>query len=90
MRPDELHPLDRDKVRTLAERLCDLSRGVTVERDELRFLVSQLMACTSPSCSPAGAYAVTLRLLAMADWRLGSEGMAEAALVEIAVEQGCR
>jgi hypothetical protein len=81
-----LHPLDRDKLRDLAETLCDLSDGRTPldeARRKVGYLASNLMVCTRDDCSANGWEVVAERLLALADWRLGREGMMEAALTEI-------
>jgi hypothetical protein len=82
-----LHPLDRDKLRDLAETLCDLSDG-RASPDEARrrvgHLTSSLMMCTPrDDCRADGWEVVAKRILWLADWRLGREGMMEAALTEI-------
>lgn len=81
-----LHPLDRDKLRDLAETLCDLSDGRSPPDEARRrvgHLTSNLMICTRDDCRADGWEVVAKRILGLADWRLGREGMMEAALTEI-------
>ncbi|MGJ0504638.1 MAG: hypothetical protein ACR65X_13040 [Methylocystis sp.] len=81
-----LHPLDHAKLSDLAEMLCDLSDG-RASPDEARrrvgHLTSSLMMCTRDDCRADGWEVVAKRILGLADWRLGREGMMGAALVEI-------
>lgn len=81
-----LHPLDRRKLRALAEALCDGD----ADRQDMAALLAEIMVCVSPDCSAAGADEVLARLLLMADGRLGAEATAEAVLVEIETERGRR
>lgn len=80
---EELHPLDVDKLRRIAERLVDISAGRLMTREGLKPLVASLMVCVSPFCRPDGADRVVGRLLATADDRVGAEGMAALVLGEI-------
>lgn len=80
---DLLHPCDVPKLRDLAEALCDISAGRLMTRQGLEPLVGELMVCIRPDCSAEGAGDVLDRLFAIADDRLGADGMAEAALAEI-------
>ena len=52
-----LHPLDQQKLRDLAELLCDFSAGriSREEAGEIDFLVGQLMAHTRDDCSADGS-----------------------------------
>jgi len=80
---DELHPLDRQKLRHIAEALCDISAGRRQTRDGLESQLAVLMVCIRPDCSAAGADGVLDRLLAVADHRLGAEEMGSIVLAEI-------
>jgi hypothetical protein len=83
---DGLHPNDREKLQHLGQMLVDCSRP-GVQRETwfltIRWRVGELMLCTRPDCSTEGAEEVAQRLLAVADHRLGSEAMMDAACVEI-------
>jgi hypothetical protein len=78
-----LHPADAHELRKLGERLCDFSWGRPFDRDEFEYNVEALMVRVRSDCSPVGATRLSDRLLGMADWRSGSEVLAEMALVEI-------
>ena len=79
-----IHPLDRPKLRRLGEMLCDISAGELTTRDASRAMARVLMVCIRSDCSAVGAEGVVDRLLAIADDRLGADGMAEAAFAEVA------
>lgn len=86
-----LHPLDRAKLSNLAETLCDLSAGRTSfdeARRDVGALTSNLMMCARDDCSADSWEAVAKRILGLADWRLGREGMMDAALTEILLGEG--
>ena len=80
---DGLHPTDRFKVQSIAERLFEISAGRLLTTSGLEEDLGTLMVMTLPSCSPAGADAVLTRVLARADHRLGARGIADIVLAEI-------
>lgn len=82
----ELHPYDHDRLRRLGEALCDLSAGRPIKRKDIENRVALMMACVRSDSAATRLEAVVDRLLGLADWRSGSEAMAEAAHVEILID----
>lgn len=80
---DGLHPTDRFKVQSIAERLFEISAGRLLTRAGLEEDIAQLMVHTLDSCSPEGADAVLDRLPAQADHMLGARGIVDIILDEI-------
>jgi hypothetical protein len=83
-----LHPLDRPKLRRLAEALCDISAGRLATRDPLLPLTAELMVCLRDDCSAAGAERVVDRLLSVAEHRLGAAAMSDIAAIMILASSG--
>lgn len=81
---DELHPLDADKVRHLAEALCDISAGRRLTRQGLEPLLVEILIRTTSRCSLDGADTMLDRLLAVVDDRLGRDEAIAQILAEIA------
>jgi hypothetical protein len=77
-----LHPLDRAKLRRLAEALCDISAGRLATRDPLLPLVERLMVCLRDDCSADGAERLADRLLSVAEHRLGADARSDIAAVK--------
>jgi hypothetical protein len=83
LRFNGLHPLDRPKVQSLAERFCAISAGRLMSTAGLEADIGTLMVMTLPSCSPEGADQVLARIFKRADHRLGSIGIVDIILEEI-------
>jgi hypothetical protein len=84
-----LHSLDREKLTRLGEILFDVSAGRRrLDRRDLLSRVRELMFCMRDDCSHRGAASVLDRIIAVADHRLGAEGIAEAAAAEIIIGRG--
>lgn len=84
-----IHPLDQQKLTRLGEILFDVSAGRRwLDRKDLLSRVSELMLCMRDDCSHRGAASVLDRIIAVADRRLGAEGIAEAAAAEIIIGRG--
>jgi hypothetical protein len=80
---DGLHPTDRFKVQSIAERLFEISAGRLMTTWGLEADIGNLMVMTLPSCSDAGADAVLARVFRRADHYLGARGIVDIILDEI-------
>jgi hypothetical protein len=86
MNRDGIHPLDRRKLRSIAERLFGVSDGTLATRAGLAPLIGELMMCVRDDCCPAGEDAVLERVLAQVDHRLGVEAIADLVLAEVVLQ----